>query len=140
MALLKIYGDSPTADGTDGTAISESGTLTNPITATLTVTEEDAATAVVKCALRCDSGYQTSGSFDLTLVDAETKSEYTGEDLTISKAADLDGTWSSSLTFDDSIGATNTLFYVKFHADAGTLPTTNTSVQLMHNAVVVEAS
>lgn len=58
-SYLKLYKGSPTAGGTDGTEVSQDRTLTSPVSATLDKTI--AETKTVKLALRCDSGYQTTG-------------------------------------------------------------------------------
>ena len=55
---ISIYKDSPTSGGTDGTAVSEGGTFTAPITVNLDASK--AESTIVKLAARCTSGYKTT--------------------------------------------------------------------------------
>lgn len=64
--LLKVYTGSPTAGGTNGTEVSEEHVLTSPISASLIVSATTGASAAIKCALRCTSGYQTTGDTALS--------------------------------------------------------------------------
>lgn len=54
-----IYTDSPTSGLQDGTVVSENGLMTAPISVTLDATNES---KVIKCAIRCEEGYESSGS------------------------------------------------------------------------------
>ena len=141
--LMKIYINNPTADGTDGTAASEGGVQTNPIAADLAVTDTDAAEVAVKCALRCDSGYKTTGNTTLKFVNS-LGNDYTSDNYKLAKddsyangaAAIAGATWSDTLAYTESLGATNTIFWVKLKAAAGTAPTNDTSISLKHEETV----
>ena len=148
MANIRIYNGTVTAAGTDGTAVSE-GTGTNPITASLIVDSTNGASAAVKCAIRCDSGYTTSGS---TLIKTVTESngsysDYSGTNVQLAAdnsyadaAAALSGaTWANSLTLS-GVGATNKIFWVKFNAAAASNPANDDSVKIYYNATVSAAS
>lgn len=132
---LKLYKGSPTAGGTDGTEISEGGTFTNPIDATLVVDDTTGASSTIVCAARCVSGYQTDGSTVLKFQELSGGSytDYSGTDYEIS----LDNsTWGNSLTIPSTIGATNTLFYVRLSAAANSTPINDRSVFLFHTETV----
>lgn len=58
-----IYMNSPTAGGTDGTAVSEDHAFTAPISAVLNAT--NAESKIIKLAVRCESGYETVGNVTL---------------------------------------------------------------------------
>ena len=132
---LKLYQGNPTAGGTDGTEISEGGTFTAPIQATLVTDEEHGASSTIKCAARCVTGYQTDGTVELKFrkLEGTSYSDYSGDDYQISSDGE---TWASSLTFPNSIGATNTIFYVKLSAAAASAPANDRSVSLYHTETV----
>ncbi len=133
MALLKIYTNNPTAGGTDGTAVSENGALTSPITANVVSSETKEVSEVVTCAMRCDAGYQTNNSFQLKTVHTSDKTDYTGENVKLS----LDNTnFSNAITVTEPVGEKNVLFYVKMTAGIGENPVNDTSVQIYHNAMI----
>lgn len=130
MANIHIYNGTVTAGGTDGTEISYEGALTNPISFTL-----DAATAESKTqaiAIRCDSGFSTSGN---TVV------SFTGTNADKwSVSATENGTYASTLTIMTAIGATNTVIYVKADSAATETPTNDTSVKISVAATIVATS
>ncbi len=133
MALMKIYTNNPTEGGTDGTAVSENGALTAPITANVIASETEAVSEVVTCAMRCDEGYQTNGAFQLKTVNTSDKTDYTGENVKIS----LDNSnFYNSLMVTAPVGEKNVLFYVKLTAAIGENPVNDTSVQIYHNATI----
>lgn len=147
MSLLHVYTNNPTASATDGTQVSEEHALTSPISGTLTVTADTGADVAVKCAVRCDSGYQTTGDTVLSFYTydstAKTYSAYTGSNYKI--AADNNyadattalssATWGTTLTISDVIGATNKVFWVKMSAAAGATPVKDTSVAIHHTEI-----
>lgn len=148
--LLHIFMNNPTVGGVDGTQVSEEHTLTSPISATLTVTAEAGAETAIKCALRCDTGYQTTGNVVLSLYSYDSSTgKYTAgggttgniklaadNKYTDAEAALAGATWSDSLTITDVIGATNHIFWVKMTAAAGDTPVKDTSVALHHEETV----
>lgn len=107
MEHLNMYTGNPTAGGYDGTVVSDMGTLTSPIAATL----EKGATVVIPCAVRCVTGYY--GIAHIAAATRQQDGTYTiGSDwIEVSE----DGTnWTSMI--DVEAEAYNTLFYVKLTA------------------------
>jgi hypothetical protein len=118
MAYIDVYSGNPTAGGTDGTAVSTGGAQTNPVAVTLDASQSEEAT--VKLALRCETGYQTRGN---------TVISFTGTGAGYWTVCDTEnGTYTSSLTISSTIGATNTIFYVKAGSNSSETPTVDTSV------------
>ena len=71
-AYINLYTGNPTAAGTDGTAVSTGDTEASPVSVTLNAS--NAETAIIKCALRCESGYKTSGNTVITFTGSSTPS------------------------------------------------------------------
>ena len=121
--------NNPTAGGTDGTAVSLDGSETAPLSVILDAAANEAKT--VKCAVRCGSGYKTSG---------DTTISFEGESATKWSAADTeDGTFSSSLTISDSVGVTNRIFYIRAASSSDETPHKDTSVKIVLHATIVSA-
>ena len=55
-----IYTNNPSAGLQDGTVVSENGLMTAPISVTLDATRNESK--VIKCAIRCEEGYESSGT------------------------------------------------------------------------------
>ena len=127
--FINLYMNNPTANGTDGTAISLDGSQTAPLSFTLDAASSEAKTA--KCAVRCGSGYKTSG---------DTTISFEGENAEKWSVSDSEeGPYSSSLVISDEITAVNRLFYVKAQAAANELPQRDESVSIILSATVVDA-
>lgn len=133
---ISIYGNNPTAGKVDGTAISEGGSFTNPLSVTLDASR--AETAYVKCAIRCVSGYETAGD---TIIGFE------GNDGKWAVAADDDYTadtaknavYSESLTISDSIGNTNKIIWIKASSSTDEDPQNDKSVNIRLTATIKAA-
>lgn len=120
MAYINVYNNNPTVGLTDGSVVSTSGALTNPVTVTLDATQSE--TATVKLALRCDSGYHTNGNTVISFI---------GVSAGYWTVCDTeDGTYASTLTISTSIGATNTIFYVKAASATTETPNLDTTVSI----------
>lgn len=128
-AILKIYKNNPTESGTDGTAVSQDGAQTSPVTVTLDATQSE--TETVKLALRCDAGYTTTGNTVISFT-GTTAAKW-------SVCATEDGTYASSLTISDAIGATNKIFYVKATSASTEMPTNDTSVSIQLQCKLAQA-
>lgn len=127
--FINLYMNNPTANGTDGTAISLEGSQTAPLSFTLDAASNEAKTA--KCAVRCGSGYKTSGDTTISF-EGESAGKW-------SVSATENGPFSSSLVFSDEITAANRLFYVKAQATSDELPRRDESVSILLSATVVDA-
>ena len=66
MAYINLYNGNPTAGLADGTLVSTAGAQTNPVAFTLDASQSESATA--KLALRCESGYHTTGNTVISFV------------------------------------------------------------------------
>ncbi len=126
MALINIYNGNPTAGATDGVAVS-SGNYNNPVSFTLNAA--NAETAVQTLAIRCNSGYQTSGN--TTLADEGDTLDRVKFGLTAS------GPWTDKLVLLDTITDVNKLIYVKASSSADELPQLDRSVSIKVTATVV---
>ena len=148
MEYIKLYGGEVTSGGTDGTAISENMTQENPLAMSLNAKVAEAK--AVKVALRCETGFQTSGDVTVSAwrYDGENyvptggnidkfrfapDAGYASAEIALANA-----NWQTSLTISDTIGATNHVFWVKVMSDTTQTPQKDTAVSI-HAAGVVEA-
>ena len=123
---LNLYMNSPTAGGTDGTAISTDGTYTAPLTVTLDASTSE--TKVVKLGIRTESGYITNGN---TII---ADSGDTNDRWKLSLESDTG--WADSITLTDTITTVNTIFYAKASSDSTEQPATDRSVSFNVTAVI----
>ena len=126
-AYINLYKGSPTAGGTDGTLVSLDGVGTSPVSFTLDATQSESGKQAV--ALRCESGYTTSG--DTTIEASGTNAARW------SFCATENGAYASTLTISTAIGATNTVFWVQATSTSSESPGTDTSVTIDVTAVIV---
>ena len=146
--FIKLYGGTVTKGGTDGTPISENMTQSNPMAMSLNAKVAEAK--VMKLALRCESGFQTSGDVVVS-ANRYDGTNYVATGGNIDKfrfAADegfdtdakalANANWVNSLTISDVIGATNYTFWFKVMSDTTQTPTKDTSVSI-HVVGTVEA-
>lgn len=118
--------NNPTAGGTDGTAISTDGTYTAPLTFTLDAVQSE--TKIAKLGIRTESGYiAQSGT---TIAD----SSDTNDRWKLSFSSDTG--WADSITFSDTITATNSIFYAKATSATAETPSNDRSVSLNVQAVI----
>ena len=119
-AYINLYMNNPTANGTDGTAISTDGTTTNPLTDTLDATQNEETT--VTLAVRCEAGYETVEDTIISF-DGTNKAKW-------SICRTSDGTFGDSITITDTVKQKNILFYVKATSSSDEDPSNDTSVTL----------
>lgn len=138
QAYIHIYINNPTSAGSDGTQVSEDGTQTSPLSVTLDASKGESK--IVKCAIRCTTGYKTSGSTVLTFT-GTTKAKWSiCPDASYADAtAAAAGTYSDTLTITDSIADKNVVFWVKAISSTDESPAKDTSVTLMTTATIVAA-
>ena len=129
MAYINVYNNNPTAGGTDGNAVSLDGAQTNPVSVTLDASISQSET--VKLALRCDSGYTTTGNTTVTAT-GTSAARWTF-------CATENGTYASTLTISTAIGTTNTLFYAKATSLSNETPAVDTSVSIEVTAQIETA-
>ncbi len=135
---LHIYINNPTAGGTDGTEAS-SGAGTSPIAVTLDAGENEEA--AVKCAVRCDSGYEIDGS--VTVERSGTSAArwtFCADDGYADGAAAIDaGTFTDTLLLS-GVAAANVIFWAKASSDSSEAPQKDTSVTITATGKVVVSS
>lgn len=124
---INLYMNSPTAGGTDGTAISTDGTYTAPLTVTLNASTNESKK--IRLAIRTTSGYQTYSS--TTISDSNDTNDRWKLCLT------EDGTYTDSITIDDIITDSNKVFWVQASAANSEEPITDRSVSLEVQAVII---
>ena len=115
-----IYTNNPTVGQKDGTVISEARSFTSPLSVTLDAAE--GAETIVKCAVRCDSGYTTDSSGVTITTYYYNGSEYVASGGNVAK-------W--KLAKDASIPASNT--YTLTTLGAGGEEVTLGDVTLVYN-------
>ena len=140
MSLIKIYKNSPTAGGTNGTLVS-SGTGANPI--------ESGAIEVpssgyeegewIKLAVRCDSGYKTVEKLDrhvrLSIEDSGGVDKW---QLAPDNAgsAGTPSNWGSFLDINSEVGATNTIFWARARVAHTEEPMNDATVDIRASALI----
>lgn len=119
-AYINVYKNNPTAGGTDGTAVSTDDAFTSPISFTLDATQNESA--VQKCAIRTETGYVTTGTTTIT--------DYNDTDDRLKFCWTQDGTFEDSISTNNPITDTNTIFYVKASSADTESPYTDTSIKV----------
>ena len=136
-AYINLYTGTVTAGGTDGTAVSTGDTETSPVSVTLNATK--AETAIVKCALRCETGYKTSGDTKTTFTGTSTAKWQVAADNNYADAtAAAAATFATSLTISTAIDATNKVVWLKALSSADESPANDTGTDLQVACTVVK--
>jgi hypothetical protein len=144
MSLISIYSGNPTAGETNGTLVS-SGTGTQPINPGAIVVPESGfeESEWVKCAIRCDSGFETEAQngdhAELSIIDssAVTLWQLAPDD---NDSAGTPEDWGDPLVFDTQVTAVNTIFWVRARVADDETPVNDTSVQVRVEALIGAAS
>lgn len=142
---INVYMNNPTAGQTNGTQVSLDGAQTTPISVTL-----DAGVAehkIVKLAVRCETGYTTTGNTTITAHDINpddainntSKWTFAADNNYANAEAAEAATFSSSLTIGTPIGTTNTVFWAKATSDTTEAPGRDTTVALQVSATITAA-
>lgn len=128
MAHHAIYINNPTAGTTDGTKIS-SGTGTQPLKATLDATQSE--TAIIKCAVRCDSGYKIESDTTIFFIGDTADKWQVAEDNDYDNAtiAGQMCEWQSEITLE-SVTSVNKVFWVKVSSSSDENPANDDSVTI----------
>lgn len=100
---INIYKNNPTVGGTDGTAVSDDGSFTAPVSVTLDASQNQQE--IVKLAVRCEDGYCTDGNTTIEVIN-DTANHW-------SLCGTQNGTFSSSITISSTISSVNVIFYAK---------------------------
>ena len=126
---LNLYMNNPTADGTDGTAISLDGTQLSPLSVSLDASTNE--TKKVKLAVRTEKGYVATGN--VTISDNNDSGDHWKFSLT------ENGTYSDQIIISSGVGSVNTIFYAQVSSSDTENPARDTSVSIKLKAVVDQA-
>ena len=142
--MINLYCNNPTAGKKDGTAISQDNTQTSPLAITLKLSEQKA----VKCAIRTDAGYKTTGGVNISFAYYD-GSEYqtTGGNIAnwyvcldngYSSADDAlsKGTWGHTADITSDITDVNTIIWVKYDATNNTEPINDNTTAVCLKATI----
>lgn len=119
-AYINIYKNNPTAAGTDGTAVSTDGAYSSPVTVTLDASQSESKK--VKLAIRCETGYTTSGNTVIS-DNGDTNDRWK---LCLTE----NGTYTDSITISSTIDDANTIFYAQASSASTETPATDRTVSL----------
>lgn len=119
---INLYMGDVTEGGTDGTQVSLDGAGTSPLAFSLDATDTTKQSNILPVAIRCESGYATTGDTVITF-----KGTNAGLWGVAAKQSDA---FSSSYTISSSIGAKNVLFYVQAKVNSDEKPLNDTSVKI----------
>ena len=126
---LNLYTNNPTANNTDGTAISLDGTQLSPLTVLLDASTNE--TKKVKLAVRTETGYVATGN--VTISDNNDSSDRWKFSLTES------GTYSDTIIISSGVGSVNSIFYAQASSSSLENPARDTSVSIEVKAVIDQA-
>lgn len=126
MKYIALYTDNPTEGGTDGTVISENGAQTSPLSVTLDASKNE--TKTIKCAIRCATGYETTGTTVIGF-SGDTKDKWLVSEY---EATDFEKT----LNIGSPITAVNKVFYVRVSSSIEEEPTNDKSVSITVSASI----
>ncbi|MDF2884265.1 MAG: hypothetical protein K0R54_4832 [Clostridiaceae bacterium] len=132
--LIHMYGGTVTAGSTDGIQISE-GNESNPLTIGPLNASNNEESAPVKVALRCDSGYVSSGNTVITPQGTTNAKWALAPDN--AGAAGSFGEYGAAFTISSAINSTNTIFWVKAKTSSDEAPSNDDSVNLNVQTIIV---
>ena len=132
--LLHIYMNNPTEGGKDGTEVS-SGTELAPISVLLDAGKGEQK--AVKCAVRCESGFQIDGTLTVKFVGDHADKWKVAMDHnhttdTVLTAAD----WKDEIALS-GVGTVNVIFWVKATSSSDEQPQSDVSVDLQAEGLLV---
>jgi len=134
MADIHVYKGTVTAGGTDGTLVSEEGAQTAPITVGPLNSTNNEVSTDQKLAIRCDTGYVTSGDTAITPTGTTAAKWALAPDN--AGVAGVYGAYGAALTISSAIDATNTIFWAKAKSTSDESPVNDVSVSLQVSATV----
>jgi hypothetical protein len=123
---INLYKDNPTEGLADGTLVSLGDDMSSLISETVNASESE--TKKIKVALRCESGFATTGPVTIWFAGDNSDKWQVG--------ASEDGEFSDILEFEDVVGNTNKVFYLAVTAQNGEIPTLDTSTKIRVKATL----
>lgn len=133
MAYIHVYQGTVTTGGVDGNLVSEGGTGTSPISVTLNATNNQVSSPI-KLAIRCDTGYVTSGNTTITPTGTSSTKWALAPDN--GGVAGTFGSYGAALTVSSVINATNTIFWAEAKATSDEIPNNDSSTELVVSATI----
>lgn len=119
-SLINLYNGNPSDGLTDGLAVSLDDDISNLITGTVNASENQ--TVYIKAALRCESGYKTTG--DTTIWFSGTNADKWAV------SATENGIYNSTLVISDTIEDTNKTFWLAVSGQNGEIPAIDTGTKI----------
>ena len=147
--LLSIYTGNVTGGAKDGTFVSRERAMTAPISVLLD--SSNGESKCIKCAIRCNSGYKTSGTTTIGFMYWDgTNYQINGGAMGRFKIAldngytednvDANASWVDSIDITDEITDTNVVFWIKISSVLGEAPVRDNTISLTAKGVVVAVS
>lgn len=132
---LRVYMNNPTAGTIDGTEISSGD---NSLPLTLILDANNSETKVVKCAVRCDSGYEIEGDTAVYFEGTNAAKWKVAPDDNYfdSDAAVADAAFANVIILSD-VDTLNKCFWVKASSSPNENPMNDRSVKLVAEGLVV---
>lgn len=127
--LVNIYQGNVTAGGKDGTKVSTDGTYTAPVDVELDASQNESK--IIPLAIRANSGYKTSGT--VTIGDSNDTNDLWKFSWT------QGGTFTDSISTENTITDINTLFYAKASFVSTELPKSDSAVSARVSSKVTVA-
>lgn len=125
-SYINIYMNNPTANATDGTAVSTDGDFTAPISFILDASQNESQKK--KLAIRTEAGYVTSGTTTIS------DNNDTNDRLKLSWTEN--GTYADSISTANAISSVNTIFYAQASSSSLESPQTDRSANFKVNCVI----
>ena len=124
---IELLIDNPTAGGTDGTPVSQS-TQSYPVN--VIINAADSNYSIVKAALRCTTGFESSGDVQISFSGGTTRFwGVADDDSYVDAEAAAYATYNSTLTIQN-IGDTNHVIWFKVSTDGTESSVVDTSVKI----------
>lgn len=127
---INVYKNNPTANGTDGTAVSTDGSFSSPIDFVLDAAQNESKT--IKLAIRTESGYKTTGT---TII---TDKNDTNDRLKLCWTEN--GTFADSISTAEEITSKNKIFYAKASASDSERPQTDRTAKFAYSCVIASVN
>lgn len=125
-AYINVYKGTVTEGGTDGTLVSTGGDYSSPISVSLDASQNESKK--VKLAIRCQSGFTTSGNTTIADV-GDTNDRW-------KLCTTENGTYADSITISTAIGTTNTIFWAQASSSSLESAASDRSVSFQVNATI----
>ena len=134
---INIYAGNPTSGGTDGTQVSTDGANTSPITVTLDASK--AESAKIKCAIRCETGYNVVGDVSIAPTGTNAAKWAVAYDSTATADTAPDDSKFGATATISNVAVTNVIFWVKATSSTDEDPSNDTTVKILATGKIGKA-